>query len=531
MHTPSGSIAKRAALPGAAAACIVCIGLVACLAILWATARFGVGVSADSTVYVGAARSLLASGELDDVNSSGNRVPLVHYPPLLPALLAGISRVVDTDPVSAARWMGALLFGLSTMLAGLGTWRVLKSPALAIAAALTTAVFTPMVAIHQMALSEPLYVLLSFVVFLALIDYLDSGRTGALLIAAVAAALAVATRYAGVALIATGVLAILFHNRSARGRVSAILYALVAGLPLAGWLVRNRLIAGTTSDFFGGTTLDLHSAAKTILAGLDSASAWLLPGTVPPLVRVACFALLALWLAAYWRRLRIPESLAGLSLLYTVSYLAVVLATILFLDGTTPLDDRILLPLFAPLLLLSIAALPAVSVRPLRMFCVPVAAGLGLLLLTNVARSAVYLRNSAASGRGYSAAEWRSSSIIRQLKSIPQEVPVYGTLPSSIRFLTNLPARQLPNIYNPRNRRRNPDYSREISALADASKSTGIVVVYFRGNRDWYPEAAELATSCDLQLISKDDTGSLYMSSNLRKLVSLAQGTYSQRTY
>jgi 4-amino-4-deoxy-L-arabinose transferase-like glycosyltransferase len=513
-----------------AIATIACIGLIACLATLWATARWGIGVSADSTVYIGAARSLLATGSLDDVDSSGQRVPLVHYPPLLPVVIAGISGVFRIDPVSAARWLGAVLFGFTTILLGAGTWRLLNSSMLGIAAALLALVFTPMAAIHQMALSEPLYILFAFIAILSLFRYLNEARLAWFVAAIVATALAFLTRYAGAALVIAGALAILLLQqtpvRLALRRVA--LFSVLSCLPVAGWFLRNRLVSGVSSDFFGGKILDSASSLATISSGFNSASAWLLPGSVPLLLRIGVlFALTAAVLLVSRRRLNSGETrLTDLSLIHAGSYMAIVLATVLFLDGTTPLDDRMLLPLFAPLILLLLAALQATLTRSRGWVWIPAALAVGLLFLTNSLRTPGYLFKSAHSGRGYSAAEWKNSIVINRLKSIPHDVPIYGTLPSSIRFLTNLPARQLPNIYNPRNQRKNPDFGRQMSEMCGEAKNAGIVVVYFLANNGrWYPPAGDVSRACNLGLIASDDKMALYMSPNV-----VSQGVLARRT-
>src|SRR6267143_4110417 len=96
---------------------VAVIAVAGILFVLLAT-RFGAGISPDSTVYLDAARSLLRGAGLSVMSGrSSELIPLTHYPPLYPALLALIGK--SGMPLeSAARVLNAVLFGANAALAG-----------------------------------------------------------------------------------------------------------------------------------------------------------------------------------------------------------------------------------------------------------------------------------------------------------------------------------------------------------------------------------------------------------------------------
>src|SRR5687768_2666146 len=96
---------------GAMPALLVVGGVCALALMLWTTA-LGAGVSPDSVLYIDAARNLLAGKGLVALG-----IPLSHYPPGYPAVLA-LGGLAGIEPLAGARLLNALLFGLNAMLIG-----------------------------------------------------------------------------------------------------------------------------------------------------------------------------------------------------------------------------------------------------------------------------------------------------------------------------------------------------------------------------------------------------------------------------
>ena len=104
--------------------CLLAIAVAAIVALLWATAPFGSGVTADSVSYLNAAQSLTQGSGLLDTNREGLPVMLTHYPPLFSMVLAATAMLAHVPLESAARWLNCLLFGASLLLVGLHARRL-----------------------------------------------------------------------------------------------------------------------------------------------------------------------------------------------------------------------------------------------------------------------------------------------------------------------------------------------------------------------------------------------------------------------
>lgn len=106
-------------------------------------------------------------------------------------------------------------------------------------------------------------------------------RTGVLVLAAIFACLASLTRYIGVTLIASSVLAILVVSRtSLKNRIfTAISFALLSATPLALWLVRNQFLTGT---FMGERAPSQYSLYYNIYRTRNTLLGWFLPERFEP---------------------------------------------------------------------------------------------------------------------------------------------------------------------------------------------------------------------------------------------------------
>ena len=101
---------------------LLAVSVVGALLVLIATSRYGTGLTPDSGCYISAARSLAAGRGL--LPHSGN--PFVEWPPLFPALLALTARL-GIEPITAARYLNAMIFGAILFVSGLWLRRNLRS--------------------------------------------------------------------------------------------------------------------------------------------------------------------------------------------------------------------------------------------------------------------------------------------------------------------------------------------------------------------------------------------------------------------
>src|SRR5512146_2994963 len=85
----------------------------------------GLGLSDDSIAYVAGARSMLAVRGYREAWLASDQ-PVTHFPPAFASVLA-FTGLFGLDPLRGARFLTAVLFGLSIFLMGILGWRMTKS--------------------------------------------------------------------------------------------------------------------------------------------------------------------------------------------------------------------------------------------------------------------------------------------------------------------------------------------------------------------------------------------------------------------
>jgi len=127
--------------------------------------RFGIGTSPDSIIYLRAARNLV----------QGQQLEMTHHAPLYAVVLATIG-TATIDPFDVARWLNALLFGANILLVGLMVASFAENLWLPAVASTVILISLPMLTIHAMAWTEPMFILLGFLGFFLLAAFLERSK-------------------------------------------------------------------------------------------------------------------------------------------------------------------------------------------------------------------------------------------------------------------------------------------------------------------------------------------------------------------
>jgi hypothetical protein len=267
--------------------------------------------------------------------------PFMHWPPLLPILLAagrgaGLSYPAAGLLVNLVA-QGVLLYASSKLLL-----RLFGSPVLA-AANLAVLALSPFNAADASTIhSEPLFLALVSACLLAFAGYLERPTRTRLAGAIAIAGLACLQRYVGVALVGTVSLLILLLPaavpRAIRAR-RAVAFGALSVLPLVPWLVRNWLVGhsltGKRFEATRGFAVNTAAVARTI-------AGWLTDDIgLPRIARTAALLLAAaLFLVALARCER--KALA-----VYLAFPAVYLATLIGVGSVSMVDEigsRLVLP-------------------------------------------------------------------------------------------------------------------------------------------------------------------------------------------
>lgn len=420
-----------------------------------ACTRHGAGIGGDGVAYVMTARNLLDGYGLSWIGPTGDIRPLTVFAPLFPTLL-GAGGLLGVDPLLGARWLNAGLFGLNVFLtvailrvcvqdAGLplvGGMFVLFSP-----------VFFPL---HTGVASEPVFMTLLLLATLGLVQYLCSGEVRWLLLAACGAGASYLARYAGTSLIAAGALLVLFRREERwRARVRrSLLFLVVACVPVALWMARNAIVAGTSTS----RVLE-YQPIEASLFGLiaDLVSYWFLPDRVPPALRAAMVLVGALFLliAGIWAQRRSPEAvvvpeercgwaLTGVWGVTSGVYLGVLLVSRAFLVPRISLDQRILSPVHLLTLLALIVAVDRIRGSSSRWLGWLATGGVLLLAVFYIGRGTVRALELQVDGQGFASLAWRSSPLINAMELLPAETPIYTNEVEAVYLLSSRRPYRLP---------------------------------------------------------------------------------------
>ncbi len=471
------------------------LGGVGILFVLLGTCRYGPAESSDSAAYYSTARSLVAGEGFRTFKDE----PYAHWPPLIPLVLAGFG-VAGVEPRLAFRVVNAFAFAGIVVTVTAHLRSRLTSEFLILVGSLGTLFSFPLLRVSLYAFSEPLFVLCTLLCLRELTtrctrrgtrgteaagtdpasrtDIVATGAAGGVgkaivldtpgraaetrswscvgltpraVRAGLAAGAAMTARYAGLVVIGIGAAHFLLMERSRLShRLRAVLaFLLLSCVPISLWWIRNYALAGST---IGERSASTVSYGANIALLLDNASWWLLPPQVPAMVRIVILialtaAMIFPWVgAARGRRTALATRIAvwpwaGFAALYS-AFLVHATSTVRFGE---PLNQRYAVPLFAPLLILSLESAQRVWRSAGRWGRQAIGAVLLTWLAGMAAGTGVTLWHFGWRGGAFSSPEWRGSEGAAFLRQHEPDGTLYSNQPAVVYLLTGLAARDLPS--------------------------------------------------------------------------------------
>ena len=494
-------------------------------AVLVVFTPWGLGLSPDSAVYIGGARGLVQGNGVSLPTESGGFAPIVHYPPLYPALLASLG-VVGLDPFKAARWLNAFFFATNIFLVGWLVFVATRAVGLAVCASALMMTSFPVVQAHTMAWSEPLFIFFELSGSLFLFFYLQQGSYRNLVASSLAVGLSAISRYAGIAFLMSGSISVLLlsHKTGKRRVGDAAVFLMLAAIPILFWTGRNWFFSGSVVNRSVSVHLmgweHLGAIFVTVLSWFSIPLFDLTEGQSLLLGWIA-LSVLGVWLWI-WHRSREPEVaasqtsvvLAAMMLAILIAYISVLSVTISFLDYQTPIDSRILAPGYPALMLLGVS-LVGIFVRPRTMgnqnqwiLC-----AIAFIFLTLQATSTwPWLIFSYREGVGYASRHWAASEVVQRIKVIEPSTALFSNAPDVLFTLLGRPAGMIPRKVNPDSRAENQQFYSQLAQMKhDMKMSNGVLVYFDRVAWRWYlPERKELETAMGLRLIFAGNDGAIY---------------------
>ncbi len=478
------------------------------------TTPWGMGISPDSVDYLTAARHLLEGRGLSVFSGDGTQAaPMLMWPPLFPVLISGLG-ICGLELFQAARILNVLLFGGNILLVGFLLKRLTGSLWISLAGALLALSSLCMLRIHSMVWSEPLFLFLSLLAFYGLSLYGEKPQFRFLLFSAVSAALAFLTRYAAFALVATGTFSIFLWGRKKvlhKIRDGAV-FVVISWFPVSLWLMRNTLYVNEGKTAVG-LRMQPHPLSLDYLRyALHTSATWFVPENSSVGVKLAALSILgAGMISAFCLARQKLNVFTRTVLLFAFFYSFMLVCYIAFLGYRISLDNRILSPLFAALLLFSLPLVHALwrlfeGRNKARVVLVSILAVLGISYFY---RGLVWARVVYHEGQEFSGRAWRESQLLQAIKTMPREIPVYTNASDAIYILTGRTALSLPG-----KKRRPESYATDpqwIKTRHDLEKR-GAALAYFNRItwRDYYPTENEFQEILPLRRAASFPDGTVY---------------------
>ncbi len=452
---------------------------------------YGMGLVNDSAVYIGGARSLLAGNGYMRLSGDLGLKPITHFPPLFSLTLMLAALVSQSDPLLAARWLMPLLFGLNISL--LGGWVYLMSHRRDLAL-LTSALWAFSdwgLNLHAYVLSEPLFLTFFLLAFITWLAYQNQPRPYWAGLNGFLASLAYLTRYAGATLLVTFGLLLLGYAWREQRRWKDLRRWLIGALPLP---VLWTLYTWQVGEAVGNRQIAWHPIPlNTLRHGLQNSLNALAPDWLirlfPPLGNLfsALGLLTSLGLVigigvGVWRVCRQPKATFPhwlAPVLFGGIYWGFLVLSISLLDASTPLDDRVLGPLYLTLLALSVVGLGWLLRYPgrwLRLIAlIGVVVGVPLLVEDGVMRGQA-LRQE---GLGLAHREIQTTHLWDLLRQYPTGKYVYSDRPAAIHLYAERPCLPLPAPVDPVQARFRPDYEADLAEMKARIRAGQAILVLF----------------------------------------------------
>jgi hypothetical protein len=496
--------------------------------VLVTTSKYGAGVSSDAVRALSTAEGLLAGrGFVDFVGAE-----YVHWPPLYPLLLAGLSWLTRWDVVPVGGTLNLLLFPLNIWLWG----RLFQSifserPFYAYFASLAGVLSSSMIRVYANVASDPLFVTFMVLFFLAAGRYLQNAEPRAARWMIVLAGLGMLQRYLGVVFFGVAGLAVL-SKEGWRGVLRWMPLIALAALPSVWWLVvHNYLGQGT---LFGPRAYGQMWPLENISLSLTKILHWFLPyapGLRDLLLRpftlllpaVLLLALLNLKRRAHWSAwLRaLTGAYAWPALLFSLVYYLMLAFTVNTIDHRDLTSDRyyvIILPAILILLFVTLEHLGVAHLAPDRQLIRHAALGAALLwLVYPVYDLQEYLRSALVNGEPsnyniYNSRFFNELPLVdvgRDLIQADPQAEIYSNYVNALWFQYRRPIRVLLPVDNelPQEERvallqlRYPEWPGE---------ADGYIIWFTPNEYKYLAEPEDLARIADLELIYQDEFGLIY---------------------
>jgi len=452
-----------------------------CSLILITTRNYNLSIDADGKAYVLVSRNIMDGNGV--VNAQGELVR--HWPPLYPIILAGCTGVSGADGLSAGRYLNAALIALMFLVFNLILARQRIGPGLTIFMNLLL-LFSLPITIYAWFYSEGLFMVFLLSALFFIFKWTDDSKKITLIIAGVISGLSIVTRYAGIGFIGGIALYILFfHPDKVKTRISNLgIYISSLAIMLIPWLIYILMMGGRSAN----RELIFHPITFSKFSSMFSTMiSWIAPNMIFAAIGGILFIILvsvAVWKFTHFKKIILNtyqenKGYYRILILTSVSYLLFLFVSISFWDAYSPLNDRMLTPLFPLLLFLLVVFLKeAFSSRYFKVITMVVC------MFTFIGESVVsftFWKDHYLMGHGFTAKEWQDSETIDYVRN-HQQYNIYSNGDDVIYLhIPDLESeiRPVPSWINPMTQSRYDSFDDDLARMKSQVDSGQALIVYF----------------------------------------------------
>ena len=397
--------------------------------LIWFVTPYGAGIYYDSLGYVSAARNF--SSGLGLVRLSCDSVePMTRYPPLY-SLFLSVFGFFGSDIISGARFLDIVCMAGTVIMTGLITLRIANNKIFALLAAFTIFISPVVIEQNSWVMSESLFMFFMLSSIFLFDHYIITNFLKFLVLAAVLASLAVLTRFVGLALILSCIL-ILIVQLKGKYRVldnkfirPLVLFCSITLFPLALWLLRNKTVSGSAT----GRTVGWYLFSPDRIIPLAYIAKWFVPwdgnlvwnwkAMLILMVLSICFAMLCLGLIKFKKN----SSLLKAVIVNIVVYLGLVLLLMAVADPLTPLDNRLLLPVYILTVILIISGISYLWSLSNWVYKTAAVMLMVYIVVFQSYQSVSLVKSLREDGQFYASSSWRNSEVTTTLIALnPQKI-------------------------------------------------------------------------------------------------------------
>ena len=419
----------------------------------------GVGLTNDSSAYIGGARSMLAGYGYVRIGGDGLPRPITHFPPFYSAVLAAVSKLSGQDPLQAAKIVNLCCAVLNQALFMTALYVLTGSKLTSVIGGITFLCAGPVLQGHIYGLSEALYLTLFLLILVLSVKAAREQKRGYWPVAGLLSGALVLTRYAGFAAVGAAVVFILCVLPSWKERLRCLArYLVPPGLILGLWLLAEKRNGGSAVN----RTVSLHlPSADKIEEGIRNFAGFFLPefgGLVDKVLKfwgvAVCAALAALLAGVIFfgvRSLCRPSKHLAASALFPpalhgAAYMVLLVITVCFIDGSTLFDNRILLPFYVCAMLMINAFLSRFLNRG-KLMAPAILAMLAFAALLFEDEWDL-IREFHRNGQGFAGDEWRESETRLAAQKLPSGKLLFSNRQTALSLLNDQPSYILPPMFD-----------------------------------------------------------------------------------